>query len=199
MWKPYLHVIAKKASAAVHVLDRYHIMAHLNKAIDKVRAEESRQLKRDGYEPHLTNTRWLLLKRPENLTADQSVKLRDLLRYNLRSVRSYLLKEEFQRFWGYVSPHWAGVFLDRWCGQVMRSRLEPMKKAAKMVRRHRELLLNWFRAKGTMSAGIVEGFNNRAKLTTRKAFGFRSPRVAEIALFHVLGKLPEPVSTHRFC
>jgi len=199
MWKPYLKVIARKASQAVHVLDRYHIMVHLNKAIDKVRAEEARQLKQDGYEPHLKNSRWLFLKRPENLTAAQEDKLADLLRYNLRTVRSYLLKEDFQRFWEYVSPHWAGVFLDKWCTRAMRSRLEPMKKVARMTRAHRELILNWFRAKGTISAGIVEGFNNKAKLTTRKAFGFRSPRVAEIALFHSLGQLPEPEFTHRYC
>ncbi|MBM4013295.1 MAG: transposase [Planctomycetes bacterium] len=59
--------------------------------------------------------------------------------------------------------------------------------------------LNWFRAKGTISAGVVEGLNGVVKLTTRKAFGFRTAKGIEIALFHVLGKLPEPESTHRFC
>lgn len=199
MWRPYLEVIARKAGQAIHVLDRYHIVAHLNKAIDKVRAEEAKQLKREGYEPHLKSSRWLFLKRPENLTGKQEDKLSDLIRYNLRTVRSYLLKEDFQRFWDYQSPHWAGLFLDKWCTRVMRSRLEPMKQVAKMVRRHRELILNWFRAKGTMSSGIVEGFNNKAKLITRRAFGFRSPRAAEIALLHGLGNLPEPELTHRFC
>ncbi|MBM4010489.1 MAG: transposase, partial [Planctomycetes bacterium] len=66
-------------------------------------------------------------------------------------------------------------------------------------RRHRHLILNWFRAKGTISAGVVEGLNGVVKLTTRKAFGFRTAKGIEIALFHVLGKLPEPESTHRFC
>jgi len=199
MWKPYLQVIASKASEAVHVLDRYHIVAHLNKAIDHVRADEARRLKQEGYEPHLKSSRWLFLKRPENLTEYQGAKLADLVRYNLRTVRSYLLKEEFQQFWEYVSPAWAGKFLDAWCTRTMRSKVEPMKKVASMVRNHRDLILNWFVAKGTISSGTVEGFNNKAKLTTRKAFGFRTPRVAEIALFHVLGKLPEPPSTHRFC
>lgn len=92
MWKPYLKVIAKNAGHAIHVLDRFHIMASLSKSIDKVRAEEARQLKRDGYEPVLSKTRWLLLKRPENLTAKQAPKLAELLRYNLKTVRSYLLK-----------------------------------------------------------------------------------------------------------
>lgn len=199
MWNNYLKVVARKAGQAIHVLDRFHIMSHLSKAIDEVRAGEARDLKTKGYEPVLTHSRWLLLKRPENLTPKQEFRLADLLKYNLRAVRAYLLKEEFQFFWHYVSPYWAGVFLDRWCTRTMRSRIEPMQKVAKMLRRHRKLLLNWFRAKGQVSAGTVEGFNNKAKVITRRAFGFRTFRAVEIALYHGLGALPEPEGTHRFC
>ena len=198
MWKPYLKVIAKKAPSALNILDRFHIMAHLGKAINEVRAQEAKELKAKGYDPVLTKTRWLLLKRPENLTDKQETKLSDLLQYNLRSVRSYLLKEEFQLFWAYTSAHWAGRFLDKWCAKTMRSKIEPMKSVAKMLRRHRPLLLNWFRAKKQFSSGIVEGFNAKAKLTTRKAYGFRTYYAAEIALYHTLGALPVPESTHRF-
>jgi transposase len=199
MWKPYLKVIAKKAGEAVNVLDRFHIMAHFSKAIDEVRAGEVRELKAKGYEPVLSKTRWLLLKRPENLTDKQGSKLAELVRYNLRSVRAYLLKEDFQFFWGYRSPYWAGQFLDKWCTRTMRSKIEPMKGVAKMLRNHRKLLLNWFRAKGQLSSGVVEGFNTKAKLTSRKSFGFRTYRGAEIALYHTLGALPEPEFAHRFC
>ncbi len=199
MWQPYLKVVAKKAAQAAHILDRFHIMKLLNKAIDDVRAKEVKALKAKDYEPVLTNTRWLLLKRPENLTEKQEPRLADLLQYNLRTVRAYLLKEDFQFFWNYRSPYWAGQFLDRWCRRTMRSRLEPMKKVVRSLRKHRELLLNWFRANGAISAGVVEGFNNKAKLTTRKAYGFRTYRAAEIALYHTLGDRPEPQITHRFC
>jgi len=199
MWRPYLKVIAKKASDAVHVLDRFHIMAKMSKAIDEVRAQESKDLVARGYEPVLKRTRWLLLKRPENLSETQEPKLAQLLQYNLRSVRAYLLKEDFQFFWDYVSPYWAGQFLDRWCTRTMRSKLEPMKKLARTLRAHRPLLLNWFLAKGAISAGTVEGFNNKAKLTLRKSYGFRTYRAMEIALYHALGALPEPKFTHRFC
>ena len=58
------------------------------------------------------------------------MKLSEILKYNLRSVRAYLLREEFQRLWEYTSPAWAGKFLDEWTSRVMRSRLEPMKKIA---------------------------------------------------------------------
>lgn len=199
MWKPYIDVIARRARGALNILDRFHIMAHLSKAIDEVRAEEARQMRRDGYEPILKKTRWCLLKRPENLTEKQEVTLKDLLAYNLRSVRAYLLKEDFQGFWEYVSPTWAAKFLDRWCTRTMRSQIEPMKRVAKMLRNHRDLILNWFRAKGEISAATVEGLNGKAKVTTRRAYGFRGFQTASVALYHTLGELPEPEFTHRFC
>jgi transposase len=198
MWKPYLRVVAKKAGPALHILDRFHIMAHMNKAIDKVRAQEVRALRARGRRPILTHTRWLLLRRPETLTEHQLPRLAELLGANLRAVRAYLLREEFQLFWGYVHPTWAGRFLDRWCTQTMRSRIAPMQKVARMLRRHRPLLLNWFRAKGAISSGAVEGFNNKAKLTMRRAYGFRTYRAIELALYHTLGHLPEPKAAHRF-
>jgi transposase len=198
MWKAYLKVIAKKSPQAIHVLDRFHIMQKMSKAIDEVRAGEARQMKEDGYEEVLKHSRWCLLKRPENMTDKQTVKLSELLKYNLRSVRAYLLKEDFQRFWEYVSPGWAGKFLDQWCTRTMRSKIEPMKKVARTLRNHRELILNWFRAKGALSSGIVEGLNNKVKLTTRKSYGFRTYEAIETALYHNLGTLPEPGFTHRF-
>ena len=199
MWKPYLKVIAKKAGQAVHVLDRFHIMSKMNKAIDEVRAAEARRLARDGYEPLLKHSRWCLLKRPENLTDKQTVKISELLQYNLQSVRAYLHREDFQRFWEYQSPGWAVRFLQEWCTRVMRSKIEPMKKVARTLRKHQQLILNWFKAKGTISAAVVEGLNNKVKLTMRKAYGFRTQKAIEIALYHNLGALPEPTFTHEFC
>jgi transposase len=198
LWRPYRNVIAEQCGQAVHVLDRFHLMTHFSKALDEIRAEESRRLKRDGYQQVLKHSRWCLLKRPENLTDTQTVKLAEVMKYNLRTVRAYLLKEEFQRFWEYWSPDWAGRFLDDWCARTMRSQLEPLKRVARMMRDHRSLILNWFRARGEISAGVVEGFNNKAKLTTKKAYGFRTYEAIEIALYHQLGNLPQPKFTHEF-
>jgi len=199
MWRPYLKVTAKRASHVLHVLDRFHIVFRMNEAIDEVRAKEAKMLRTKGYDPILKWTRWLLLKRPENLTEKQEIRLADLVRYNLRTVRAYLLREDFQAFWEYVSPTWAGKFLDRWCRRTMRSRLEPMKKVAASLRSHRELILNWFRARKELSAGAVEGLNGKLKLVTKRAYGFRTYRCLEVALYHALGDLPEPPITHRFC
>ena len=196
MWQPYLTVIRERCSRAIHILDRFHIVAKINLALDQVRAAEARRLLR--YEPLLKKTRWCVLKRKANLTEHQRFRLRDLLRYNLQTARAYLLKEDFQQLWDYQSPQWAGKFLDEWCAQVMRSRIEPMKKVARTLRSHRALLLNYFHAKKQLSSGVVEGLNNKAKLTMRKSFGFRTFRVTEIALYHSLGRLPEPDVAHRF-
>ena len=198
MWKAYLKVIRKKATHAIHILDRFHIMQHFNKAIDKVRAAEAKKLEREGYEPILKKCRWLFLKRPENLTDKQDVSLRSVLQYNLKTVRSYLLREDFQFFWDYRSAYWAGRFLDRWCTRAMRSKIDPIKKVASMIRNHRELILNWFRAKKAFSSGVVEGLNGKAKVATRKAYGYKTFKMLELALYHNLGQLPEPKVAHRF-
>jgi len=198
MWKPYIRVIKEKCSQAVHILDRFHIVQKMNKALDEVRAQEARKIASAGKEPLLKKSRWCLLKRRENLTGNQKGRLKELLRCNLRSVRAYLLKEDFQQFWDYDSATWAGKFMDEWVTDALRSRIEPMKKIARMLRKHRELILNWFKAKGQISNGVVEGMNTKAKLTIRKSYGFRSPKVLEMALLHSLGKLPEPKLAHEF-
>jgi transposase len=198
MWQPYLKVVREKCAEALHVLDRFHIVAKMNEVLDDVRAEEARRMRREGRQPVLKKSRWLLLKRKKNLTGKQRFRLRDLLRYNLTTVRAYLLKEAFQQLWDYHSATWAGKFLDEWCRQTMRSRIEPMKKIAQSLRKHRELILNYFRAQKLLSSGVVEGLNNKAKVTIRKSYGFRTFRCLELALYHSLGKLPEPESTHEF-
>jgi len=199
MWRPYLKVIAKKLPDAMHILDRYHIVANLNKALDAVRAAEAKRLKADGYDPHLHKSRWCFLKRKANLTAGQRARLRDLMQYDLVTVRAYMKVQALHLFWDYTSPVWAGKFLDAWCRDVMRSRIEPLKKVARSLRTHRPLILNWFAAKKQYNSGIVEGLNAKVKLGFRRAYGFRTFDAVQVALYHQLGDLPEPKVTHRFC
>ena len=197
LWPPYLKLVKERASRALHVLDRFHVMSHLSKAIGQVRAEEARKLNAQGISL-LKNTRFLLLKRSLFLHPDQQARLRDLVRYNLRSVRAWILKEDFNIFWSYLSPHFATRFLKAWTTRAMRSRLEPMKRVARMLRRHEPYLLNYIRARWTISSGKVEAMNGNARVLTRGAYGFRSFPVIKTLLFHRLGKLPEPPLTHSF-
>ncbi|MDA0840533.1 MAG: ISL3 family transposase [Planctomycetota bacterium] len=198
MWKPYLNAIRDKAKNALNVLDRYHIMANMNKAIDKTRRKEVQRLKERGCEPVLTKSRWCLLKRVHNLTTKQTAKLDELLAYNLRTVKAYLMKEDFHRFWNYVYPRNAEKFLESWCQRAMYSRIEPMKDVARSLRSHRHLILNYFRARKEINSGVVEGFNNKIKTTTKRSYGFRVPEVLITALYHQLGELPWPPATHEF-
>ena len=199
MWKAYLSVMAKKAGHALHILDRFHIVQHLNKAVDEVRRAESARLRGKPIAARLKNMRWKLLRRGSRVRGQARIKLNALLQSKLATGRAWDLKECFDHFWHYKSISWAGGFLDSWCRRVMRSRLEPMKKVARMLRRHEELLLNWFKAKGELSSGVVEGLNNKIRVVTRRSYGFRTYKAMELALYHNLGKLPEPENTHRFC
>lgn len=199
MWKAFLKVVRTRCGEALHVLDRFHVMQLMSKAIDKTRRDEVRSLRASGQQPYLTKTRWLLLKRSKNLKRSERGRLRELVTINLRTVRAYLLKEQFQRFWRYRSVAAATRFLEEWTRLAMRSRVEPIKTFARTLREHRYELQNWFIARGAFAAGATEGFNNKARITTRKAYGFRTYEHAEIALYHALGALPEPPwLTHRF-
>ena len=199
MWHPYIKVVAKKLPNALNVLDRFHIAKKLGEAVDQVRRDEAGKLREEGYEPILKNARYCFLKRAANLTARQGAKLKDLLHYNLASIRAYLLKESFDAFWSYDHPRWARWFLKNWCARAMRSRLEPIKKFVGTLRRHEDLLMNYFLANKEFNSGIVEGMNLKINLSIRKAFGYKAFEVMKTALFHQHGDLPEPESTHRFC
>ena len=134
MWKPYLNVIAVMLPTALNVLDRFHIARKLGEAVDEVRRGEAKQLAAEGYEPVLKNARFCFLKRRSNLAIQQATKLRDLLKYDLRSIRALALKESFDAYWQYESPRWAGWFLKKWCTRAMRSKLEPIKFFAKILK-----------------------------------------------------------------
>jgi transposase len=201
MWKPYLKVLAAEAPQAMHVLDRFHIVRHLNAAVDQVRRAESARLRGGDNEQaaRLKKMRWNLLRRGSRVLGEARNRIKALLASKAATGRAWLLKETFSHFWTYKSVTWASAFLDYWCGRAMRSRLEPMKKVARMLRAHQPLILNWFRAKGEISSGSVEGLNNKIRVVTRRSYGFRTYDAMEIALYHNLGRLPEPPVTHRFC
>lgn len=198
MWRAYLKVIRENMPDATHVLDRFHIVKLVNKAVDDVRRKENRLLRKQGIEV-LKGLRYVFLKRPENLTEHQQEQLQKVMnKKQLKTVRAWLWKEKFQLFWEYTSPYWARKYLRRWQRGAMRSQLAPMKKFVKTLRTHEDLIMNWFKAKKVYSSGAVEGMNRKINLVTRKSYGFRSFEVLKIALFHTLGHLPEPEVTHRF-
>jgi transposase len=152
-------------------------------------------LRKKGKPEILKKTRWIFLKNKSKLKREQRGRLRELVK---AERRAYLLKEDFRHFWTYSSVLWAARFFDRWCTMAMRSRLGPIKKVVRTLRRHRALILNWIGAKNTFAMGATEGYNE-ARSTMKRAYGFRTPAHAEIALFDAMGKLSEPQwLAHKF-
>ena len=200
MWKPYLKVIAAQAGQALNVLDRFHITFHLNQAVDRVRRAETSRLRGSRKAEKLKQLRWKLLRKGSRVRGRAKQRLRGLVLGKLATGRAWMLKETFEPFWKYKSLTWAGYFLSVWTERALRSRLEPMRKVARMLRSHHDLLMNWFKAKGEISSGAVEGLNNKIRVVTRRSYGFRTYKAMEIALYHTLGRLPEPEeNAHRFC
>jgi len=199
MWKPFLKVVASMCHNAINVLDPFHIAKHLNEALDQVRRGEQARLRTKEERARAKGGRFLLLKRSTNVRGKARVKLNAVLASLGATSRAWELKESFRRFWLYRSPTWAAAYLKAWTTRAMRSRLEPMKKVARMLRAHEELLLNYFRAKRQYNSGVVEGLNNKARVSLAHSFGHRSSEILKLVLYHTLGKLPEPHCSHKFC
>jgi len=198
MWRGYLGVIARRMPQALHILDRFHIRKNLGDAIDQIRRAESRAMARAGLSPLLKKLRWTLLKHRRNWTDKERRRIRELLGCGLRSLRAFLLVESFEHFWTYCSPTWADKFLKGWSERVARSRLAPLQRVARSLVKHRALLLNYFIAQKEYSSGVVEGLNNKLKLTLKRSYGFRTDLARKVALYHTLARLPEPPLTHSF-
>lgn len=198
MWRGYLGVIAQRMPQALHILDRFHIRKNLGEALDQIRRAESHALARAGLAPLLKKLRWTLLKHRRHWSTKERRRMRELLGSGLRSLRAFLLIESFEHFWTYNSPTWADKFLKGWSRRVARSRLAPLQRVAKSLIKHRPLLLNYFIARKEYSSGVVEGLNNKLKLTLKKSYGFRTDLARKVALYHTLAHLPEPKLTHSF-
>jgi transposase len=190
MWAAYAKLVREHAVHAQILFDRFHIVKHLNEAVDAARRELWRQLttkERVGFR----GTRWLLLKNPWNLNSGQKERLSTLVRWNSPLVRAWYLKESFQLFWIYKQPWRAEQHLLKWMGAAMRSRLEPFKKFVGMLRSHLEGVIAW--TKTRLSNGAVEGMNNKIKSISHRSFGFRGAEHFIANIYHCCARLPLPI------
>jgi len=189
MWAPYLDVVEKRAPQATVCFDRFHVVGHLNAAVDEVRRSLVRKLA--GPDKALVKgTRFVLLKNPWNLTPKQKQSLQALVRGNSPLSRAWYLKEDFQRFWDYVREGWAERHLDKWLWWASHSRLEPFKDFARLIRKHREGILAWTKLR--ISNGELEGMNNKVKLVSHRSYGFRNDDRYIEAIYHNCARLPLP-------
>jgi transposase len=195
MWQPYIDVIQECAPQAVLVFDKFHIIRHLMDAVDQVRRQEIRD-KGKEYKELIKDTRYIWLKNPWNLTDNQKSRLSSLEKLNLKINRAYLLKEAFRIFWSYQKRRWAEKYLKKWFWWATHSRLKPIRNFAWLVRRHEENILSFFNL--PINNGTVEGLNNKAKVVSHRAYGFRSARNYIRNLYHCMADLPMPKILHTF-
>lgn len=189
MWAPYVKLVREHAPQAQILFDRFHIVKHLNEAVDEVRRSLMRQLSLQE-RATFKGTRWLLLKNPWNLNQNQKERLSTLVRWNSPLVRAWYLKEVFQLFWTYRQPWRAEQHLRKWMDSTMRSKLQPFKRFVRMLRSHLDGILPWTKVR--LSNGAVEGMNNKIKSISHRSFGFRSSRNFIAAIYHCCAKLPLP-------
>ena len=173
MWRPYENSVREYCPQAAIVYDPFHVVASYNRdVIDSLRREESwsamgRMLS------VLKGSRWLLLKRRQNLDPgrDEPARLAELMRLNNRLFKAYLLGDDLRRVWEYRSEAWARKWFDDWYRRAMRSGVEQVKNFARKLKKRLDGILSHCRY--PIHTGYMEGIITKIKVIKRVAFGFR--------------------------
>jgi transposase len=188
MWPAYMSAVRAMTSKADIVHDKFHISKYLNEAVDKVRRAENKKLRARG-DTSLTGTKYRWLKRTVGVDrrSAQAREFRQLYQVNFKTSRAWALKETFAAFWEYRYPKVAEQYFDAWATRAMRSRIDPMKDVTKMLRRHREGVLNYTKHRVTNAA--AEGFNSIIQTIKANARGFRNFENFRIRILFYCGKL----------
>lgn len=186
MWEAFLKASRQVLPHADIVHDKYHVSAHLNDAVDKVRKEEHKRLMADGDET-LKGTKYDWLRTIKDGRSSEAVSFRALHQLDLKTSRAWHYKEDFRHFWSYVSVSAAERFYEDWRKAVMRSRLEPLKKVARMIDDHWPEILNYI--KHHITNAVSEGLNSRIQAIKSAARGFRSFANYRIRILFHCGKL----------
>jgi transposase len=189
MSEAYRAGVLKHLPQAEITFDRYHVKAQLGKAIDEVRRAEAKE-----HKGLLKNTRYLWLKRPENLTIKQLDWLDELLRAPLDTVRAYEQGLKFEDFYEFEDPDAAEEYLRRWVADAKNTDLQPIVRFAEMIEEHWEGVCRWHHTR--VSNGLLEGLNSLIQAAKRRARGYRSTRNYKAMIYLVAGKLnPGPLPT----
>jgi len=186
MWQAFETSTENNVPSASIVHDRFHITKYLKEAVDKVRRAEHKQLQSDG-DDRLKGMRHTVLFNPENLSKEKDEQLTALLKSTLKTGRAWSLNESFRFFWDEEDAVGGRAFFDRWYSWAIRSRLEPIKKVARMLKGRLDRILTWFAS--PISNGPSEGFNSRIQSIKSAARGFRIFAHYRIRILFFCGKL----------
>jgi transposase len=172
MWKAFHSSTRKHAPQAAILFDKFHVIRHLNEALDKVRKSEYARL--SGKDRRfIKGQKYTLLSRRENLDTEGRFALRTLLKANKRLNIAYLLKESFCQLWEYKKEGWARKFFDNWQSSLKWQRLGPYEKFAQMIESHWDGITAFIHSEDKVSLGFVEGLNNKIRVIQRRAYGLR--------------------------
>ena len=186
MWPAYMSAAKQCMPQADIVHDKFHVSKYLGEAVDAVRKQEHSKLSQTGTSP-LVDSKWVWLRKYPDGRSAEAVSFWGLNQLNLKTSRAWRIKENFSQFWSYSYKGAAKRFFKAWSNNAMRSKLEPVKKVVKMLRRHEDGLLNF--SQHRISNACAEGFNSAIQLIKANARGFRNfTNYRERILFHC-GKL----------
>jgi transposase len=188
MWVPYMQATLECVPDAGDkiVFDRFHVMNHLVKAVDKVRKQEHRHLSAQGDET-LKGTKYLWLYSEENLPDKYRPTLETLKELNLNVGRAWAIKESLRSLWSYSQEGWARRFFKKWFAWAVHSRLEPIRKVAAMLKTHLKNILTYCRHRVTNA--VAEGLNSKIMAIKRRACGYRNKEHFKIAIYFYCGGL----------
>jgi transposase len=172
MWKPFRNATQAQAPQAAILFDKFHIMRHLNEALDQVRKSEYARLS-GKQRRYIKGQKYTLLSRQANLTVEARAGLKSLLAANKRLNTAYLLKESFGQLWSYEREAWARRFFENWRASLKWQRLKPYEKFAAMIERHWDGIAAYCKPENKVSLGFVEGLNNKIRVIQRRAYGLR--------------------------
>ena len=173
MWKAFASATAEYAPGAAILYDKFHVIQHLNEALDEVRRKEYARLTSDAERRFIKGQRYTLLSRRANLSHRGRQALKLLLKANRRLNTACLLKESFGQLWSYRTEGWAWRFFTGWREALKWQRLKPFEKFAQMIERHRDGIAAYCRSERKVSLGFMEGMNNKIRVIQRRAYGVR--------------------------
>ena len=172
MWKAFHNSTRKHVPQAAILFDKFHVIRHLNEALDKVRKIEYARLSGKNRR-FIKGQKYTLLSRRENLDTEGRVALRTLLKANKRLNVAYLLKESFGQLWEYKKEGWARKFFDNWRSSLKWQRLKTYEEFAQMIESHWDGIAAFIQSEDKVSLGFVEGLNNKIRVIQRRAYGLR--------------------------
>jgi transposase len=186
MWDAYITSATHQVPQADIVHDKFHIAKYLSEAVDHVRRAEHKTLMQSKDET-LKGAKYLFLKHPANMTAEEQQRFDALRLDTLKAGRAWAIKETFTAFWDYASPAWATKFFQRWYWWATHSRLVPMIAVAKKIARHFDHILTSL--KHGITNGMMEGFNSKIQSLKANARGYRNFGHYRIVILFNCGKL----------